>query len=145
MSSITFAPSLPARSRSAAPSRSVALSVSAAPARTAPVRRTRLRITARGRRVLTALVTLPIAGAIAFGVVSGGSALASGELTSTNTFETVTVQAGDTLWSIAGEIAPQADPRDVVAEISKLNLIEGGVITIGQHLAIPARYSSTGR
>ena len=123
MSSITFAPSIP----------------------TTGVSATRLRITARGRRVLTALVTLPIAGAIAFAAVSGGSALASGQVTGANTFSTVTVQSGDTLWSIAGEIAPNADPRDVVAEISRLNLIDGGVISVGQHLAIPAKYASTGR
>ncbi len=123
MSSITFATSVPS----------------------VRVPATRLRITARGRRVLTALVALPIAGAIAFAAVSSGSALASGELTNANTFETVTVQSGDTLWSIAGEIAPKADPRDVVAEISRLNVIDGGVISVGQHLAIPAQYSSAGR
>ncbi|GAA4490592.1 LysM peptidoglycan-binding domain-containing protein [Microbacterium panaciterrae] len=123
MSSITFAPSLGS----------------------AGVSGTRLRITARGRRVLAALVTLPIAAAIAFAAVSGGSALASGELTGANTFATVTVQSGDTLWSIAGEVAPKVDPRDVVAAISKLNLIDGGVISVGQHLAIPAQYSTAGR
>ncbi|MFD6701257.1 MULTISPECIES: LysM peptidoglycan-binding domain-containing protein [unclassified Microbacterium] len=106
---------------------------------------TRLRITARGRRVLAALVALPVAGAIAFAALSSGSALASGEQTTGNTFATVTVQPGDTLWSIAGEIAPNADPRDVVAEISKLNLVDGGVIEVGQHLAIPAQYGSAGR
>ncbi|MDQ4214128.1 LysM domain-containing protein [Microbacterium capsulatum] len=112
-------------------------------ATTAPV--TRLRITARGRRVLAALVALPVAGAIAFAAMSGGSALASGQVTTGSTFTTVTVQPGDTLWSIAGEVAPQADPRDVVAEISKLNLIDGGVISVGQHLAVPAQYASAGR
>lgn len=110
-----------------------------------PVLATRLRITARGRRVLAALVALPVAAAIAFAVLSGGSALASGEQTTGNTFATVTVQPGDTLWSIAGEVAPNADPRDVVAKISQLNLVDGGVIEVGQHLAIPAEYGSTGR
>ncbi|MBS1698836.1 MAG: LysM peptidoglycan-binding domain-containing protein [Actinobacteria bacterium] len=111
-----------------------------------PVPATRLRITARGRRVLAALVALPVAGAIAFAALSsGGSALASGEHTPGDAFATVTVQAGDTLWSIAGEVAPDADPRDVVAEISRLNMIAGGVIAVGQHLAIPAHYGATGR
>lgn len=110
-----------------------------------PVPATRLRITARGRRVLAALVALPVAGAIAFAALSSGSALASGEQTTGNAFATVTVQPGDTLWSIAGEVAPKADPRDVVAEISKLNLVDGGVIEVGQHLAIPAQYGATGR
>ncbi|MFB7844671.1 LysM peptidoglycan-binding domain-containing protein [Microbacterium sp. NPDC089698] len=110
-----------------------------------PVPATRLRITARGRRVLAALVALPVAAAIAFAALSGGSALASGEQTTGNTFTTITVQPGDTLWSIAGEVAPNADPRDVVAKISQLNLVDGGVIEVGQHLAIPAEYGATGR
>ncbi|OZB80228.1 MAG: hypothetical protein B7X41_18290 [Microbacterium sp. 14-71-5] len=110
-----------------------------------PVPATRLRITARGRRVLAALVALPVAAAIAFAALSGGSALASGEQTTGNTFATITVQPGDTLWSIAGEVAPNADPRDVIAKISQLNLVDGGVIEVGQHLAIPAEYGATGR
>ncbi|MDR2323202.1 MAG: LysM peptidoglycan-binding domain-containing protein [Microbacterium sp.] len=110
-----------------------------------PVPATRLRITARGRRVLAALVALPVAAVIAFAALSGGSALASGEQTTGNTFTTITVQPGDTLWSIAGEVAPNADPRDVVAKISQLNLVDGGVIEVGQHLAIPAEYGATGR
>lgn len=110
-----------------------------------PVPATRLRITARGRRVLAALVALPVAAAIAFAALSGGSALASGEQTTGNTFTTITVQPGDTLWSIAGEVAPNADPRDVVAKISQLNLVDGGVIEVGQHLAIPAEYGAAGR
>ncbi|WP_336648913.1 LysM peptidoglycan-binding domain-containing protein [Microbacterium sp. MMO-10] len=111
----------------------------------APVPATRLRITARGRRVLAALVALPVAAGIAFAALSGGSALAAGEHTAGGAFATVTVQPGDTLWSIAGEIAPDADPRDVVADISQLNMIGGGVIEVGQHLAIPAQYSATQR
>ncbi|MGN8024891.1 LysM peptidoglycan-binding domain-containing protein [Microbacterium sp. 22242] len=138
MSSVTFATNRPVLGRPA-------LGRPALSRSTAARRGTRLRITVRGRRVLAALVTLPIAGAIAFAAVSGGSALASGEVSGTSTFATVTVQPGDTLWSIAGEIAPQADPRDVVAEISTLNVIDGGAISVGQHLAIPAKYSSTGR
>ena len=110
-----------------------------------PVTATRLRITARGRRVLAALVALPVAAAVAFAALSSGSALASGEQTTGGSFATVTVQQGDTLWSIAGEVAPNADPRDVVSEISKLNLVDGGVITVGQHLAIPAQYGATSR
>ncbi|WP_295014679.1 LysM peptidoglycan-binding domain-containing protein [uncultured Microbacterium sp.] len=113
-------------------------SITFAPA--APV--TRLRITARGRRVLAALVAVPLSGALVFAALSGGAALASGDLGHAQSFETVTVQPGDTLWSIAGDIAPEADPRDVVADISRLNVIQAGALSVGQHLAIPAQYSS---
>ncbi|WP_460797662.1 LysM peptidoglycan-binding domain-containing protein [Microbacterium sp. GXF0217] len=101
---------------------------------------TRLRLTARGRRVLLALAALPLAVGLAFAVLSGGSAYAGGEEV-TASFETVTVMPGDTLWSIAEEIAPGVDPREVVDGLQKLNLLEGGTLMIGDELAIPAAYA----
>lgn len=109
---------------------------------TTTVPATRLRITARGRRVLAALVALPVAAGIAFAVLSGGSALASGEATTANTFEKVTVLPGDTLWSIAAEVAPNADPRDAVVEIGRLNGVHDGDLSVGQVLAIPTQYTA---
>ena len=42
---------------------------------------------------------------------------------------TVTVQAGQSLWAIAGAAAPERDPRDVIADIVQLNnLSAGGVV-----------------
>ncbi|MFJ4255191.1 LysM peptidoglycan-binding domain-containing protein [Microbacterium sp. NPDC090003] len=103
---------------------------------------TRLRLTARGRRVLLALAALPLAFGIAFAALSGGSALATGEGAGTVTFETVTVMPGDTLWSIAAEVSPESDPREVIGEITRLNMLQGGVLQIGQELSIPAEYAS---
>ncbi|MEV4775284.1 LysM peptidoglycan-binding domain-containing protein [Microbacterium sp. LTA6] len=102
---------------------------------------TRLRLTVRGRRLLLAVAALPLAVGIAFAAISGGGAIASGESVATATFETVTVMPGDTLWSIAGDVAPDADPRDVIGEISRLNLLQDGMLQIGQELAIPAQFS----
>lgn len=102
---------------------------------------TRLRLTARGRRVVLAVAAVPLAIGIAFAALSGGSAMASGEQTETASFATVTVMPGDTLWSIAESIAPGADPRDVIGDITRLNLLRGGTLQIGQDLAIPAQYS----
>ncbi len=105
---------------------------------------TRLRLTARGRRVLAALASLPLAAGIAFAAISGGSAIAAaGDAAdpATVSFETVTVMPGDTLWSIAVEVAPEADPREVVGEISRLNLLQDGVVQAGQELAIPAAFA----
>ncbi|CAH0160437.1 Cell division suppressor protein YneA [Microbacterium oxydans] len=101
---------------------------------------TKLRLTVRGRRVLLALAALPLAFGIAFAAISGGSALASGEDAGTVTFSTVTVMPGDTLWSIASEIAPAADPRDVIGDITRLNALPTGELQIGQELAIPSQY-----
>lgn len=101
---------------------------------------TRLRITARGRRVLLALAATPLAVGIALSALAGGSALASGDAASV-TFETITVMPGDTLWSIAGEVAPSVDPRTVIDDITRLNNLSSGIIQVGADIAIPTQYS----
>lgn len=108
------------------------------PASTRPS--TRLRLTTRGRAVLLAFASVPLAVGIAFAALSGGSAIASDADTAAVSVETVTVMPGDTLWSIATGVAPDADPRDVIGEISRMNLLRGGELQIGQTLAIPAQY-----
>ncbi|MFS0895567.1 LysM peptidoglycan-binding domain-containing protein [Microbacterium sp. 179-I 3D3 NHS] len=119
---------------------SISLSTAAViPAR--PAARSRLRLTARGRAVLLAFAAVPLAVGIGLAALSGGSALASGEQAAVVSFETVTVLPGDTLWSIASAVAPSADPRDVIGEISRLNMLRGGELRIGQELAIPAEYA----
>lgn len=101
---------------------------------------TRLRLTTRGRAVLLAFASVPLAIGIAFAALSGGSAIASGADAAAVSVETVTVMPGDTLWSIATTVAPDADPREVIGEISRMNLLRGGELQIGQTLAIPAQY-----
>jgi len=101
----------------------------------------RLRITRRGRAVLTLLVAVPLAIAAA---VTGIGALgaAAGTQGSAATFSYVTVEPGESLWQVAQEVAPTADPRDVVADILTLNNLSSGEVQPGQRLAIPAQYSS---
>jgi Tfp pilus assembly protein FimV len=107
-------------------------------------RATRLRLTTRGRRVLAALAALPAVIALTIAVIGGSSAIASGEQGApAGTFETITVMSGETLWSIAQEIAPSADPRDVVAAIENLNALDGTALIAGQQLSIPAEYAPT--
>jgi len=101
---------------------------------------TRLRLTARGRRVLLALASAPIAAGIAFSALAGGSALASGEHTQAS-FETVTVMPGDTLWSIAADAAPNVDPREAVDAIMRLNDLPSGMIQAGTTIALPADFA----
>lgn len=111
--------------------------------RAAAVRATRLRLTVRGRRVLALIAALPAVLALVFAVLSGGAALASrGEGAPAGTFETITVAPGDSLWSIAEEVAPSHDPRDVVDELVRLNALEGAVVWVGQRLSIPAEYDA---
>lgn len=105
--------------------------------------RTRLRPTTRGRRALALIAALPAIVALSAAVVLGGSAaLASRDAGApAGAFTTVTVTAGESLWSIAQEVAPSADPRDVVDAIVRLNALEGVVVSAGQQLAIPAEYA----
>ena len=105
---------------------------------------TRLRLTVRGRRLLAALAAIPAVIAFAVLILSGGSALASrdGGLPA-DSFQTVTVLTGDSLWSIAEEVAPQADPRDVVDAIMRLNALDGATVSAGQKLAVPAEYAAS--
>jgi LysM repeat protein len=48
----------------------------------------------------------------------------------------VTVQPGDTLWSIAGQVAPGRDPRRVVEQLRRSNHLHTVVLTPGQTLKV---------
>ncbi|SKB01830.1 LysM domain-containing protein [Agreia bicolorata] len=103
----------------------------------------RLRITRRGRVVLAALASIPlIAGMVALALFGANSAVADGAESSaaTQTFDYVTIQAGETLWALAEEIAPSADPRDVIADIVSLNQLPSAEVQPGQKLAVPNEY-----
>jgi len=63
-------------------------------------------------------------------------ALAENEVAA-NDFDYMTVLSGDTLWSIATMIAPEEDPRDVVADIISLNQLPTAALTPGQEIALP--------
>lgn len=106
---------------------------------------TRLHMTARGRRVAAALIALPVAAALAWGMLGESAALASRDAGAPEgSFETVTVMAGESLWTVAQSIAPSADPRDVVDALVRLNALDGAAVRAGQRLAVPAAYASEG-
>ena len=102
----------------------------------APVR-SHLRMTKRGRAVLLSLVAIPVvAAALAFGINAGGAVGTS----SSTPLAKITVVGGETLWGVAKQIAPNADPRDVVADIISVNRLGSADIYPGEHLSIPAQY-----
>jgi hypothetical protein len=49
------------------------------------------------------------------------------------------VLPGETLWQIAGEVAPGVDRRDTVARIIELNALPTGGINAGQRIAVPVK------
>jgi LysM repeat protein len=48
----------------------------------------------------------------------------------------VVVKPGDTLWEIARRVAPRRDPRDVVAELRRLNALPSADVRAGQQLRL---------
>ncbi len=99
------------------------------PAVPAPVRLTR-----RGQRLLVVLVLAAGVGGAVLGrevlAPEGGLRLA-GE-------SSVVVEPGDTVWSIAGEVAgPGEDVRAVVHAIVELNGLQDAVVVSGQVLELP--------
>jgi hypothetical protein len=104
----------------------------------APVRDSHLHMTRRGRTVLLTLIASPlVVVALMFGINAGGATATN----SSTPLAKVTVVGGETLWSLAKQIAPTADPRDVVADIMSVNRLSSADIQPGEQLAIPAQYS----
>jgi hypothetical protein len=106
-------------------------------ANAAPVRRAHLRMTKRGRAVLLTLVATPLVlVALAFGINAGGATATN----SSTPLAKVTVVGGETLWGVAQQIAPHADPRDVIADLESVNRLSSANIYPGEQLLIPAQY-----
>jgi hypothetical protein len=108
--------------------------------RSSAPRPSRLRLTQRGRAFLFTLAATPLVVAALLFALNGGGATASLE-GSDAAFQYVTVDTGETLWQLAEELAPAADPRDVIAEIVRLNQLESPDVYAGQQLAIPSQYA----
>lgn len=100
---------------------------------------TRTVLTARGRRVLGALlVSLAVLCSYALsGLVS--AAVAAGDGVAPSNSATLVVEPGDTLWSIASELDPGADPREMVHRIATMNALPADAqLQVGQTLAVPS-------
>jgi LysM repeat protein len=101
-----------------------------------------LRLTRRGRvvligvpLVLLAVLLMSLSGLFNSPAKASDSAA---DLAVTPTV-TVTVQAGQSLWTIAGAVDPDRDARDVVADIVQLNNLSAGAVLPGQQLFVPTR------
>lgn len=93
-----------------------------------------VRITRRGRVLLVlALVSLLLA-AFSFGRTATQAATEAGPR---QVLPSVTVSSGDTLWILARRIAPGHDPREVIAQIQRLNHLDGPSVQVGQQLLLP--------
>lgn len=110
-----------------------------APAGTAPAR-TRLRLTHRGQVALIVLVTVLLAIVMSMFVMGTTGANAAAQSGAADHVY-ISIQAGETLWQIAEELDPNADPRDLIAEIVSLNDLPSSTLEAGQRIALPLRFS----
>lgn len=102
-----------------------------------------LRLTKRGRRVFTTLAALPLVIAAFMFALNGGSATATMSDAPAESYEYVTILSGESLWQVASEIAPSADPRDVISDILSFNGMSSAELQPGQRLALPPQYTAS--
>ena len=99
----------------------------------------KLRLTTRGRVLLLVATILMLFTA----VVVSGQFTAQATVNSDTAGQSgpaaavVVVQAGESLWSIAQQVAPNTDPREMVSRIRDLNGLADAVDTPGQALLVP--------
>lgn len=101
-----------------------------------------LRLTRRGRVVLIGIPLVLLAALIlllaGFLNAPAKAADSAADLAVTPTVS-VTVQSGESLWAIAAAVAPERDPRDVIADIVQLNNLTAGAVLPGQQLFVPVK------
>jgi len=101
-----------------------------------------LRLTRRGRFVFFGVPLILLAALIlsfsGFLNAPAKAADSADQLSLTPTVS-VTVQPGESLWAIAGSVAPERDPRDVVADIVQLNNLDAARVMPGQQLFVPSK------
>ena len=100
---------------------------------TSPLRQPPLRLTRRGRAVVLGFFVLM--SSLASAILLAGASRA--DEPPTGPAPSVVVQPHDTLWSIATRAAPERDPFAAIAEIKKINNLQGYVIHPGQTLELP--------
>lgn len=86
------------------------------------------------RRLIAVAV---LAGAVFAFLVGQGAASASNEPVSASNLLYVTIVEGQSLWSLADELAPNADPRQFVEDVITTNGLDSASVQPGQRIAIP--------
>jgi nucleoid-associated protein YgaU len=108
-------------------------------------------LTRRGRLARTLLVlSLSIVLGAGFAMkagagdagASGSDALSAAKINGSSdakSYVVVTVAAGETLWSLASQMADGGDVQSLVAEIASANSLSGVDVEAGQKLRIPVK------
>ncbi|MFM1992571.1 MAG: hypothetical protein RL600_399 [Actinomycetota bacterium] len=92
--------------------------------------------TPAARKFFRTAVVVALATTSIFGFVN--TATANGQASSsTAKFEYITVSAGQTLWDLAEQVAPNTDPQDWMQDVVNLNGLTSTDLKPGQRLALP--------
>jgi len=94
-------------------------------------------LTGRGRVLLVLVVAALLLAAFAMGRSASSQATTTVSMPAAAPTQ-VTVQFGDTLWTLAHRLAPGRDTRDVVDQLRRLNhLSSANDLKVGQQLLLP--------
>ena len=101
-------------------------------------------LTRRGRLARTLLVlSLSVVLGAGFAMNAGaGDALSAAKINGSSdakSYVVVTVASGETLWSLASQMADGGDVQALVADIASANSLKGVDVTAGQKLRIPIK------
>lgn len=101
----------------------------------APVSK-RVVLNQKGRRFVRQATVLAVAVVAAISFFSGQAATAGSDAVKTD-FSYVTIHSGESLWQLAGKIAPNEDPRDWITKVVNLNALTSAEVAPGQRIALP--------
>jgi hypothetical protein len=125
-----------------APSRTRVVRHASVPSRVPVQRVRRTRLTRRGRRVVWSFAVLllvavltPVLLALASGAQAANRGLPPSAVRAS--MRHVVVKPGQSLWSIALNAEPQADPRAVIQQIVEFNALGSQVVAPGESLWVP--------
>ena len=93
-----------------------------------------VRLTRRGRLVVTLVLTAMIVAAF---VVLGGASVATRDAGDPEQVRVIEVEQGQTLWGIASQVSGDGDVREMVYRIRELNSLPDSSLVEGQELAVP--------
>lgn len=105
--------------------------------RTAASKPRHIHLTPRGRFVVA--VVAVVAALALVGLLTSRPSGPAGDRPEPAARQTVVVQPGQTLWSIARGLAPGRDVRETVHEIRQINGLDNAMVRSGQILVLPAR------
>lgn len=110
------------------------MNVNTLPPQAAPLSRSPIVLTTRGRVALGLILTL--VAIIVWVLFGSGTADAAGS-SSGPANRVVVVQPGENLWTIAQNVDPEGDPRDLVIRIREINGLGSQHVFPGQSVIVP--------